>query len=76
VSMPWHDENQIGALREVFQHRNIDRASTFTSLAASQADPKLVESFVEVVKGNCRAEVRKGLMHVGLEFCAGSDADD
>jgi hypothetical protein len=39
-------------LKEVFQNWNIDRASTFASLDASQFDPKLVDSVVEVLKAS------------------------
>lgn len=37
-------------LKEVFQHWNIDRTSAFTNLDASQFDPKLVDSIVEVAR--------------------------
>lgn len=37
-------------LKEVFQHWNIDKASSFSSLEVSQYDPKLIESVVEIAK--------------------------
>jgi hypothetical protein len=37
-------------LKEVFQHWNIDRASSFASLDVSQFDPKLVESMLEIAR--------------------------
>lgn len=37
-------------LKEVFQHWNIDRNSSFSSLDPSQFDPKIVESILELVK--------------------------
>jgi hypothetical protein len=37
-------------VKEVFQHWNIDRSSSFTNLTTSEFDPKILESFVEMVK--------------------------
>jgi len=37
-------------LKEVFQHWNIDRSSSFTSLDTSQFDPKLIESIIEIAR--------------------------
>lgn len=37
-------------LKEVFQHWNIDRGSTFSTLDTSQFDPKVIESLVELTK--------------------------
>jgi TIR domain len=37
-------------LKEVFQNWNIDRSSSFSSLDASQFDPKLIESVLELVR--------------------------
>lgn len=37
-------------LKDVFQHWNIDRTSSFSSLDPSQFDPKLVESIVEIAR--------------------------
>jgi len=37
-------------LKEVFQHWNIDRTSSFSSMDASSFDPKIMESMVEVSK--------------------------
>ena len=36
-------------IREVFQHWNIDRTSTFSSLDASQIDPQIVNIVVQLV---------------------------
>jgi hypothetical protein len=36
-------------IREVFQHWNIDRTSTFSSLDASQIDPQIVNMVVQIV---------------------------
>ncbi|SHL77063.1 TIR domain-containing protein [Hymenobacter psychrotolerans DSM 18569] len=37
-------------LKEAFQHWNIDRSSSFSSLDTSSFDPKVLESFLEVAK--------------------------
>lgn len=37
-------------LKDAFQHWNIDRASSFSTLDASQFDPKLLEAMVEVAR--------------------------
>jgi hypothetical protein len=37
-------------LKEVFQHWNIDRSSSFSSLDPSQFDPKLIESIIEIAR--------------------------
>ncbi len=37
-------------LKDAFQHSNINRASTFTSLDTSQFDPKLIESLLELAQ--------------------------
>lgn len=37
-------------LKEVFQHWNIDRSSSFSSLDTSQFDPKLMESIIEIAR--------------------------
>ena len=37
-------------LKEVFQHWNIDRTSTFSTLDASSFDPKLADSLLELAK--------------------------
>jgi hypothetical protein len=37
-------------LKEVFQHWNIDRTSTFSGLDTSQFDPKIVEALAELTK--------------------------
>ncbi|MDO1580618.1 toll/interleukin-1 receptor domain-containing protein [Rhizobium oryzicola] len=36
-------------IREVFQHWNIDRTSTFSSLDASQIDPQIVNMVIQIV---------------------------
>lgn len=36
-------------IREVFQHWNIDRTSTFSSLDAAQIDPQIVSMVVQIV---------------------------
>lgn len=43
-------KTQWSELKEVFQHWNIDRSSSFASLDTSSFDPKFVESFVEFAK--------------------------
>lgn len=37
-------------LKEVFQHWNIDRSSSFSSLEPSHFDPKLIESIIEIAR--------------------------
>lgn len=37
-------------LKEVFQHWNIDRASSFASLDSSHFDPRVIESVVEIAR--------------------------
>lgn len=37
-------------VREVFQHWNIDRSSSFNSLATSEFDPKLLDTLVELAR--------------------------
>ncbi|MGO4812144.1 toll/interleukin-1 receptor domain-containing protein [Cupriavidus sp. 2MCAB6] len=44
------DKTQWEELKEVFQHWNIDRSSAFSSLDASQVDPRIMESLVAIVK--------------------------
>ena len=44
------DKTKWDDLKEVFQHWNIDRTSSFSSLDVSQIDPKIVESLVEIFK--------------------------
>ena len=44
------DKIKWDELKEVFQHWNIDRNSSFSTLDVSQIDPKIVESLLEFVK--------------------------
>jgi len=44
------DKTKWGELKEVFQHWNIDRNSSFASLDVSQFDPKIVESMMDLIK--------------------------
>jgi hypothetical protein len=44
------DKTRWDELKEVFQHWNIDRSSSFSTLDASQFDPKIVESLLEIAK--------------------------
>jgi hypothetical protein len=44
------DKTKWEELKEVFQHWNIDRNSSFSSLDTSQFDPKIFESLLEIVK--------------------------
>lgn len=44
------DKTKWDELKEVFQHWNIDRASSFSTLDSSQFDPKILESLVELTK--------------------------
>lgn len=44
------DKTQWAELKEVFQHWNIDRSSSFSSLDASSFDPRFIESIVEFAK--------------------------
>jgi uncharacterized membrane protein YecN with MAPEG domain len=44
------DKTKWEELKEVFQHWNIDRNSSFSSLDPSQFDPKILESLLEIVK--------------------------
>lgn len=46
-------------VKEVFQHWNIDRSSSFTSLATSEFDPKLLETLVEMAKALSNRETGK-----------------
>lgn len=51
------DKTRWEELKEVFQHWNIDRASTFSTLDTSSFDPKLLESLLELLKS---LQVSKG----------------
>lgn len=44
------DKTKWEELKEVFQHWNIDRASTFSTLDASSFDPKVIESIAQMAK--------------------------
>lgn len=44
------DKTKWEELKEVFQHWNIDRNSSFSSLDVSQFDPKIMESLMELIK--------------------------
>lgn len=44
------ERTQWTELKEVFQHWNIDRASSFASLDASSFDPKFIDSMIEFAK--------------------------
>lgn len=44
------DKTKWEELKEVFQHWNIDRNSSFSSLDVSQFDPKIIESLMELIK--------------------------
>lgn len=44
------DKTKWEELKEVFQHWNIDRNSSFSSLDASQFDPKILDSLMELIK--------------------------
>jgi len=44
------DKTKWEELKEVFQHWNIDRSSSFSGLDVSSFDPKVVESLVELAK--------------------------
>ncbi len=44
------DKTKWEELKEVFQHWNIDRSSSFASLDSSSFDPKLIESILELAK--------------------------
>ena len=44
------DKTKWSELKEVFQHWNIDRNSSFSALDASQFDPKIMESLLELAK--------------------------
>lgn len=47
-------------LKEVFQHWNIDRSSSFTSLDSNQFDPKFLEAIIEVAKAaSSKVEIKK-----------------
>jgi hypothetical protein len=43
-------ESKWPELKEVFQHWNIDRSSSFSSLDPAQFDPKLVETLLEIAR--------------------------
>lgn len=43
------EKSSSSEIREVFQHWNIDRTSTFSSLDTSQVDPQIVTMVVEIV---------------------------
>lgn len=44
------ERTQWSELKEVFQHWNIDRSSSFSALDASSFDPKFMESMIEFAK--------------------------
>lgn len=44
------DKTKWNELKEVFQHWNIDRNSSFSALDPSQFDPKIIESLLEFLK--------------------------
>ena len=44
------DKTRWDELKEVFQHWNIDRNSSFSTLDVSQFDPKIVESLLDVAR--------------------------
>ncbi len=44
------EKTQWSELKEVFQHWNIDRSSSFSTLDASSFDPKFIESMIEFAK--------------------------
>ena len=44
------DKTKWEELKEVFQHWNIDRNSSFASLDVSQFDPKILESLTDLIK--------------------------
>ncbi|EKO3408586.1 toll/interleukin-1 receptor domain-containing protein [Vibrio fluvialis] len=44
------DKTRWQDLKEVFQHWNIDRNSSFNSLDSSQIDPKVVESLIDLIR--------------------------
>lgn len=44
------EKTQWTELKEVFQHWNIDRSSSFSGMDASSFDPKFIESIVEFAK--------------------------
>jgi hypothetical protein len=44
------EKTQWAELKEVFQHWNIDRNSSFSTLDASSFDPKFIESMIEFAK--------------------------
>lgn len=44
------DKTKWEELKEVFQHWNIDRSSSFSALDPSAFDPKLIESMVDLAK--------------------------
>lgn len=44
------EKTQWAELKEVFQHWNIDRSSSFSALDASSFDPRFIESIIEFVK--------------------------
>ena len=37
-------------LKEVFQHWNIDRSSSFSSQTTAEFDPKIIESMLEFIR--------------------------
>lgn len=44
------DQISFSEVKEIFQHWNVDKNSYFTSLEASQFDPKFIDSIVELGK--------------------------
>lgn len=44
------DKTQWAELKEVFQHWNIDRSSSFSGLDASSFDPRFIDSIIEFAK--------------------------
>lgn len=44
------DKTKWEELKEVFQHWNIDRNSSFSSLDTSHFDPKIIESLMDIMK--------------------------
>ncbi len=54
------DKTKWEELKEVFQHWNIDRNSSFASLDVSQFDPKILESLTELIKTVAGSKDEKG----------------
>jgi hypothetical protein len=44
------DKGKWEELKDVFQHWNLDRSTSFSTLDASSLDPKLIESILELAK--------------------------